>query len=87
MAFTTIDKRTNDKNVIWQYIWPNGDRLELLNTQSDFILIEYDCCGNPIPYLSQDGKDTTSIAERYPKHRWRFKDVIKDIKLEYELGE
>ena len=86
MGFTTIDQRDPNKNVIWKYEWPNGDRLELLNTPTDFVLIEYDADNNPIPYMVQDGYSTTSATEeRYSKRQWKFHEVIRDIKEEYDL--
>lgn len=73
-------------NILWHYQWSDGSRLELTETQDNYILIEYDSDNNPIPYLVETGHSSfPSTEERYPKRRWKLHQVVSDIKDEYDL--
>lgn len=86
MAFTSYNRYSNIKKIIWQHRWSDGSRLELTQDRYDWILIEYDSDGDPIPYAVSDGySNVSSIEERYAKKDWTLNDVIQDIKEEYDM--
>jgi len=86
MGFTSYNQYCNTKKIIWQHHWSDGSRLELTQDSDDFILTEYDCYGEPISYVVQDGySQSSSIEERYSKRDWTLHDVIQDIKQEYDM--
>ena len=83
----TEDTDTSSQ-ILWHYHWSDGARLELTETRDNYILIEYDSDNKPIPYLVETVPNPfPSIEERYPKRKWKLKQVIADIKDEYELTE
>jgi len=72
--------------VLWQFHWSDGSRLELTETNDNYILIEYDPNNNPIPYLVENVPNPfPSIEERYPKRKWKLRQVLDDISEEYDL--
>lgn len=86
MGFVPYKQYFNSKKIIWQHHWSDGSRLELTQDANDFILIEYDCDGEPVSYTVQDGySQSSSIEERYSKRDWSLHDVIQDIKEEYDM--
>lgn len=83
--FIPVEQVINtSKHTVWQHRWSDGSRLELSETPENFVLIEYDAENNPIPYMLPDNRGT-SIEERYPKRRWKYHNVLEDIKDEYDL--
>lgn len=86
MSFEYARDYAPKKQIIWQHRWRDGSRLELTQDRYDWILIEYDSDGDPIPYAVSDGySNVSSIEERYAKKDWTLNDAIQDIKQEYDM--